>query len=69
MRPSRSLTQRLSAQDFARVQPIIGDSVSRYHGLAEGNPDLLKSDRSGTTDSGKDPDIYMGLSGNPDLQF
>ena len=33
-------TQRVSANDFAGVQPSIGDSVSRYHGWAEGNPNI-----------------------------
>ena len=62
-------TQRLSASDFTGVQPSIGDSVDRYHGLADGNSDLFKTDRSARTESTNDPDIYMGISGNPDLQF
>ena len=40
-------TPRLSASDFAGVQPGVGDSVSRYQGWADGNPDLFKADRSG----------------------
>jgi hypothetical protein len=59
-------TQRLSADDFAGAQPSVGDSVERYQGWAEGNPDLFKA--SGTTTSSDDPDIYMGVSGNPDLE-
>jgi len=51
------------------VQPGVGDSFDVYSGLADGNADLFKSDSSGPTDSGDDPDIYMGVSGNPDLQF
>lgn len=62
-------TNRLSAQDFVGVQPSVGDSVERYQGLAAGNPDLFVADLSGPTDSGDDPDIYKGISGNPDLQF
>ena len=62
-------TTRISAEDFAGVQPSLGDSVDRYHGWAEGNPDLFQADRSGPTDSGNDPDIYMNLNGNPDLHF
>ncbi len=58
-----------SAGDFAGVQPSIGDSVDRYHGWADGNPDLFKADVSSHTKSGNDPDIYKSLSGNPDLQF
>ena len=62
-------TQRLGAQDFAGVQPSVGDSVNRYQGWADGNPDLFMADRSGPRDSGDDPNIYRGISGNPDLQF
>jgi len=62
-------TQRVSANDFTGVQPSIGDSVSRYHGWAEGNPDLFNADRSGSSGSTSDPDIYRNVSGNPDLQF
>jgi hypothetical protein len=62
-------TQRLSAEDFAGVQPGVGDGVDRYQGWADGNPDLFNTDRSGPSDSGDDPNIYMGLSGNPDLEF
>jgi hypothetical protein len=62
-------TQRVSAEDFAGVQPSIGDSVSRYQGWADGNPDLFKADRSGPTSAGSEPDIYQSFSGNPDLQF
>ncbi len=60
-------TQRVSAEDFTGVQPSVGDSVDRYQGWADGNPDLFKA--SGTTNSSDDPDIYMSVSGNPDLQF
>jgi len=60
---------RLSAEDFVGVQPSIGDSVDRYHGWADGNPDIFKADRGGTTNSGEDPNIYTGISRNPDLQF
>ena len=62
-------SSRVSAADFAGVQPGVGDSVDRYHGWDEGNADLFKADRSGPTDSGNDPDIYMSVTGNPDLQF
>jgi len=62
-------TQFVSADDFVGAQPSIGDSVSRYHGWAEGNPDLFKSDRSGPSGATNDPDIYMNVGGNPDLQF
>jgi len=62
-------TQRLSAEDFAGVRPSIGDSVSRYHGWAKGNPDLFKANRSAPNGATRDPDIYKGLSGNPDLEL
>jgi hypothetical protein len=62
-------TQSLSAADFVGVQPSTGDSVSRYHGWEEGNPDLFKTEGSGMTEAGKDPDIYKGLGGNSDLEF
>ena len=60
---------RLSADDFAGVQPSIGDRVDRYHGLADGNPDLFRADRSIRSESTEAPDIYGVFSGNPDLQF
>jgi hypothetical protein len=62
-------TQRVSAEDFVGIQPSVGDSFDRYHGLADGNHDLFSADRSGPTDSGEAPDIYMNLNGNPDLRF
>ena len=61
--------QRVSAHDFAGVQPSIGDSVSRYHGWDDGNPDLFKSEGSQSRTSTGAPDIYMNVDGNPDLQF
>ena len=51
------------------MQPGVGDSFDLYSGLADGNADLFKSDRSGPSDSGDAPDIYISVSGNPDLQF
>ena len=66
---SDASNQRLSAADFAAVQPSVGDSVSRYHGLARGNPDLFNTGRGGSGSAGKDPHIYGGISGNPDLEF
>lgn len=60
---------RVTADDFAAVQPSVGDTVSRYQGWDVGNPDLFKADRSGSSGATSDPDIYMILDGNPDLQF
>jgi len=62
-------TQRVSANDFAGVQPSIGDSVDRYRGFADGNPDLFKGDGRQSVESTGRPDIYMNVSGNPDLSF
>jgi hypothetical protein len=63
------VTERPTAEDFAGVQPSIGDGIDRYHGLAEGNGDLFGARYAGPTDSGEGPDIYRGLDGNPDLRF
>ena len=62
-------TSQVSATDFLGVQPGVGDSSNRYNGLDDGNADLFKADNSGLTDSGDAPDIYIGIAGNPDLQF
>ena len=62
-------TLQVNAEDFAGVQPGVGDSFDVYSGLGDGNADLFKADHSGPTGSGTDPDIYMGISGNPDLSF
>ena len=62
-------TQRLNSEDFAGVQPSVGDSVTRYQGWAKNNPDLFLADRSGPSGSGDDPNIYKSISGNPDLEL
>ena len=59
----------MSAQDFAGVQPSVGDSVDRYHGWDEGNHDLFRGDGSQSRASTGRPDIYMNVSGNQDLQY
>ena len=51
------------------MQPSIGDSVERYRGFADGNPDLFKTDGTQERPSTGQPDIYMNVSGNPDLSF
>lgn len=60
---------RSTSGSVVATQPGVGDSVDRYQGWADGNPDLFEVDPSGPTDSGSDPDIYMNLSGSPDLHF
>lgn len=62
-------TQPGSAHEFVGVQPGIGDRIDVYHGLADGNSDLLKGDGSQSIESTGRPDIYMNISGNPDLRF
>ena len=51
------------------LQPSIGDRFDRYQGVADGNSDLFTSDHNGLTDAGDSPNIYKGVSGNPDLSF
>jgi hypothetical protein len=60
--------KRLSTADFAGVQPSIGDSTSRYHGIAQDNPDLFIADSNSATHSGDEPRVYGSVSGNPDLE-
>ena len=50
------------------VQPGVGDRFDRYNGLADGNSDLFKRG-SWEGPSGERPDVYQGLSGNPDIQW
>ena len=59
----------MSTSEFVGSQPSVGDSVSRYHGWDAGNPDLFKGDGSQSRTSTGAPDIYMNVSGNPDLKF
>ena len=55
--------------EYAGVQPGVGDSIDIYGSLDDGNADLFRDQPTGVTDSGDDPDIYVNLSGNADLQF
>ena len=64
-----SSTPRLSASDFAGVQPSTGDSFDHYNGLADNNPDLFRAESGVRSISTGDPDIYGVVSGNHDLQF
>lgn len=61
--------QWMRAEDVTAVQPSIGDTVEPYQGIADGNPDVCKSDRTGYTGKCEDPEIYGSVSGNPDLAF
>ena len=63
------LSTQVSVDEFIGVQPGVGDSFDLYGGIGDGNGDLFKADRSGSTDSGDAPNIYMNISGNPDLSF
>lgn len=53
------------------VQPGVGSQTNRYHGFADGNPDLFAVQLDGVADrdSGSIPNIYRGAAGNPDLSF
>ena len=44
-------------------------AIEIYEGFADGNPDLFKGDGSVERESTGRPDIYVGLGGNPDLEF
>jgi hypothetical protein len=54
---------------YSGVQPGVGDSIDIYGGLGDGNADLFKTDRTGPSDTGEDPNIYGDLGGSSDLQF
>ena len=54
---------------MSAVQPSVGDGFDRYHGLGDGNADLFKGDGSLERESTGRPDIYMNVSGNPDLRY
>ena len=56
------------AGEFSGVQPAVGDSLDRYHGWADGNSDLFKSEPADYAQS-EDPDIYGGLGGGSDVSF
>ena len=62
-------TPRTSVSEPVGAQPSIGDSVDRYRGFGDGNPDLFKRVGSQERASTGQPDIYMNVSGNPDLSF
>jgi len=51
------------------VQPSVGDDFDRYHGQADDNPDLFKTDLGGPTNTGDDPRIYGGFQGTPGLTY
>jgi hypothetical protein len=48
------------------IQRGVGDSIDRYQGWADGNDDLFTR-FDAPTDDHERPEIYPGLSGNPDL--
>ena len=54
---------------MAAVQPSVGDSFDRCQGLGDGNTDLFRGDGSLERESTGRPDIYMNVSGNPDLRY
>jgi hypothetical protein len=67
--PDSSAQRVTGSEDFAGVQPSIGDNVDRYQGFADGNTDLFEGDGRQERMSTGRPDIYINVSGNPDLRF
>jgi hypothetical protein len=60
---------RTEPNDFTAsgvIQYGVGDSVDRYQGWADGNPDFLKRFDAPVTHH-EPPNIYQGARGNPDL--
>lgn len=55
-----------NADEVTGIQPGVGDSIDRYQGVANGNPDLFKKFDATVTDH-EAPNIYHGVSDNPDL--
>ena len=63
-----SYVNAASGSEMSGIQPGVGDSVGRYSGWDDGNPDLFKGD-FGDYAGTEDPDIYGALGGNSDLDF
>ncbi len=58
-----------SAVEVTGMQPSVGDRPDIYGRFDDGNADLFKGDGTQSPTSTGRPDIYMNVSGNPDLQF
>ena len=57
-----------TSSQVTATQPGVGSSIDRYHGWADGNPDLFRDSQHSTTVSHSSPaDVYRGFSGNQDL--
>lgn len=58
---------RLANPPVVAVQPGVGDSLNRYHGLDEGNSDLFRTPKNeGAWSFSENPDIFGGFR-DPDL--
>lgn len=52
------------------MQPGVGSAIDRYHGLADGNPDLFAVDIGQPGRAGVErPDIYGPFGKSPDLSY
>lgn len=60
---------RLANNPVVAVQPGVGDSLDRYHGLDEGNGDLFRASKNeGAWSFSENPDIYGPFRG-PTLTY
>jgi hypothetical protein len=64
---------RIGYHGVAAVQPSVGSDVSRYQGIADGNPDLFSVNLDAGEFTGNDsqprPDIYGAFGASPDLSY
>ncbi|MGB5832365.1 MAG: hypothetical protein WBG92_10300 [Thiohalocapsa sp.] len=60
---------RSELRKVTAMPPTVGSDVDRYHGIADGNGDLLFDLSGADRDSGEAPRIYNEFGGNPDLEF
>ncbi len=56
-----------SDSSVTAVQPGIGSDFDRYHGFADGNPDLFGDKVESPASHSAPADVYKGFAGNPDL--
>ena len=59
---------RSQEKDVTAMQPSIGADLDRYHGIADGNGDLMFDLSGSNTTSGENPNIYHGFKG-PDQSY
>ena len=56
-------------EQYAGVQPGVGDSFDRYQSFGDGNTDLFKSTDVPNAAGGDRPDVYDALRANPDITW